>query len=703
MSVVVDKKNQFINYLTTVSSISDFPFVKNAYSTNIAGTSLISYSKGFPFNSLKLFSPQSTYLIISNNSSLPYTLYSENDIARVAQKDITTPLAFATFYGTATASIKGFVYGSNVVKTYTTDNLGNYVSYVSGFPFNSVNFFTPGSGYFLYSTNIPYTFYYNPPTPTPTKTLTPTPTPTPTPTQSITPTPTPTTTTYVDFTITNITSTIDINYANLYYSGGNFALCSDIVIESSIDGYTWNFLYIKKDCSSPFLIEFPDFTLYGYYWYFRAKKYFNKVLTATSQVATFNVLTNQFSIVPPPTPTQTPTQSITPTPTHTPTLTPTPTVPFPWQTIINQPCQGESLLGTLTSYGTDNEPIYTGTYVQLTSAVNNARGGLIYNLNLSALTDLHVSFDFRNGNIPYGADGTFVSLYLGDSSLPANSRYYTGIRENNAKFVIGFDEYPKSRVTVYDPELPGPYEYGYPLSITDSQFKFNDGNWHTATIIYSNCNNERTFDTFVDGFKFSSYYENTVRDGLTGSFIHLQSATGFLNNTHQVKNIVIKAANLLDNCVPIVPPTPTPTLTPSPTPTLTPTSFPAIPYNEFIDIVGLRNFSYDGLGTPASFGSFGSLNHTPNSLGYITLKVKKPVKIDFTSIISSEEDYDFGRIFFNDENYYTGSGYDTFGLGNAIFNPGDTIRFEYEKDDSIDIGLDQYQITYFICEDITTP
>lgn len=700
MSLVVDKRNQFITYLTTTSSISDFPFVQTAYGTNIAGTSIVSYKKGFPFNSLKTFEPQASYLINSNQTDLPYFLYTEDSLVRNTFLNITGPVTFATYYGAEIENINSYLYGYNILKAYTTDNQSNFISYTSGFPFNSLTLFTPYSGYLLYSTNLPYTFYYNLPTPTPTQTLTKTPTPTPTSTKTPTPTPTPTITPFASLLISNIEPINNNNSnINIHYIGNPNILCTDLAVELSLNNFNYDFLFTRT-CINPVFLTLP--TQYGYLWYIRIKKYVNGILAATSQVVTYNAITGQFSPSAPETPTPTPTQSITSTPTPTPTLTPTPTVPFPWQTIINQPCQGESLLGSLTSYGTDNEPIYTGTYIQLTSAVNNVLGGIVYNLGLSALTDLEISFDFRNGNVPYGADGTYICLYLGNSSEKVNSRYYTGFKENNSKFVIGFDEYPKSRVAVYDPSTVGLNQYGEALSVVDSVSKFQDGNWHNAKLIYSNCNDARLFNTYVDGLSFNTYYENTFRDSLTGGFLHIQSATGFLNNTHQIKNILIKAANL-NECVPVIPPTPTPTLTPSPTPTLTPSPFPVINYNEFCDIIEYSSFSYDNTGTPQDPGVFTSLNHSDNSTGFIILRFKKNTTVNWTAFINSEEDYDFGRVFINGVEQYARSGSDTYIANNLPFYTNDILRFEYSKDGSVSVGLDQFQITGFICQSAPGP
>lgn len=201
---IIDKSKAFSVYYGPSAFIVDVVSIElsKAYSISSNGT-YSSYTNNFPFNSLKTFQPLSGYYLISNIT--PWIFSDVNVVTAPATKIVYSKAIITQFLGTAVAALSENPYKSFITKAYGIDSIGeSTLGYVSGFPFNSLNFFIPNSSYLIFSRDdlLPYTLYSITPTPTPTTNLinipydeaqnyrTPTPTPTLTPTLTQTPNPT---------------------------------------------------------------------------------------------------------------------------------------------------------------------------------------------------------------------------------------------------------------------------------------------------------------------------------------------------------------------------------------------------------------------------------------------------------------------------------------------------------------------------------
>lgn len=269
MPRVIYRPRIFTVYYSNSATITSYTEIQKVY--ELRNNILFSYTKDFPFNSLKTFNTLSGYLIIADTT--PFTLY-ENAISSFPLTKVINNKSIITDYnGSETVWLSSYQLSAYITKVYGFNNTNSYISYTSGFLFNTLNFLTPGSAYLIFSNefNLPYTLYslapQTTPTPTSTLTLTPTqtptasvtptqtvtptqsvtntltPTPTPTPTQSITPTstptPTPTSTSFPTPTPTQTPETLiydDFNSYNLgsidTFSGGLNFLSAGIIFSN---------------------------------------------------------------------------------------------------------------------------------------------------------------------------------------------------------------------------------------------------------------------------------------------------------------------------------------------------------------------------------------------------------------------------------------------------------------------------------------
>lgn len=83
-----------------------------------------------------------------------------------------------------------------------------------------------------------------------------------------------------------------------------------------------------------------------------------------------------------------------------------------------------------------------------------------------------------------------------------------------------------------------------------------------------------------------------------------------------------------------------------------------------------------------------SLNHGHGSWGSLYYNVLVSGTYRFNVQVSSEGNYDFGRIYHNGAQFWAVSGY--WGPGNVdrTLNAGDTLWFRYNKDGSVSRGSD---------------
>lgn len=200
MSRVIYRPRIFTVYYSNSATIASYPEIQKAY--ELRNNILFSYTKDFPFNSLKTFNTLSGYLIIADTT--PFTLY-ENAISSFPLTKIINNKSIITDYnGSEAVWLSSYQLSAYITKVYGFNNTNSYISYTSGFLFNTLNFLTPGSAYLIFSNefNLPYTLY-SLVQPSSTPTSTPTPTPTPTLTVSRTPSPTPTSTQVNIFNVVN--------------------------------------------------------------------------------------------------------------------------------------------------------------------------------------------------------------------------------------------------------------------------------------------------------------------------------------------------------------------------------------------------------------------------------------------------------------------------------------------------------------------
>jgi len=218
-----------------ITDISTEELVK-AYRINSNG-SYASFTNGFPFNSFNTFEPLTGYFLVSD--TVPWVMFGEATVFPPATKIINSSTVIAEYIGTSLGALTSYPLSGNILKVYGIDSLGtSFISYTSGFPFNSLSFLVPNSAYIIYSdsSKLPYELYSVTPTPTPTlpfnnypydeaqnyttptatQTVTPTPTPTQTVTATIFPSPTPTRTASPTRTPTPTPTTSTPNFSSRY-------------------------------------------------------------------------------------------------------------------------------------------------------------------------------------------------------------------------------------------------------------------------------------------------------------------------------------------------------------------------------------------------------------------------------------------------------------------------------------------------------
>lgn len=192
MSSSINTANAFAVYYSDKTLCEYYP-VNVAYGVNDSGDAYVSFVSGSFFNSLTAFLPLSGYMLLSNSGDVPFTFSLPGSSYNKPQSyTIRKFLTITDYNGESKVVINNSSLSSNILAAYCVDNTGSYYSYISGLGFlNSLTSFEPGSGYILFSTNLPYNFYAAS-TPTPTTSPTPTPSVTVSVSRSPTPTPTPT-------------------------------------------------------------------------------------------------------------------------------------------------------------------------------------------------------------------------------------------------------------------------------------------------------------------------------------------------------------------------------------------------------------------------------------------------------------------------------------------------------------------------------
>jgi len=410
MSLFINKPYQISTYLGSVTALSGIKGITQVYSVANDNTSFAAYSSGMPFNSLTHLLPFSGYLFNTNQSSLPLQLYSSAFYFRPNQLTINGSLAFVTYYGNSPLHIASSPLSSNIIAAYSINLEGNaYISYISGFPFNSLTTLQPNSGYILFSVNYPYEFYNNP--------LTPTPTPSPT----ITPSPY-----YSEFTLLKIEPLSPSSlYINIFHSGPVIENCGYIQVAIGIN--STNFTFITLDnCSNPShaMLDYPG------NWYIKLQK-FNNVgtLIAESNILYYNSQTGQYSPAPTPLPpTPTPTPTVTPTISLTPSVTPTSNPPTPTPTPTTSPgANAINFLGSdyfvLSGGQSEQSPGFgesTNSYLDSTTAWFGIQFFVNCYLTFTVVLDSEIDYDFGaiyiNGEPIYYKSGidstTFINIPL---------------------------------------------------------------------------------------------------------------------------------------------------------------------------------------------------------------------------------------------------------------------------------------------------
>lgn len=409
MSLVVNRPYQISTFLGSVTALSGIKGIIQAYSVANDNSSYIAYTSGIPLNSLTHLLPFSGYLFNSNNSFLPIQIYSNDNYFRPNKLDINGPLAFVSYYGNSPLTISSSTLSSKIIAAYSVTSDGSsYVSYISGFPFNSLTTLQPNSGYIIFSTGYPYELYNNP--------LTPTPTPTPT----ITPSPY-----YNNFTFLKIEPFSPSNLLlNLFHSGPIGEPCGFIKAAFSLNNENFTF-FTLDNCNSPShaAADYPG------NWYIKLLKFDSYGdLIAESNILYYNTQTGQYgpaptpaTPTPSPTPTNTP-SSVTPTPTPTISLTPNTPTPTPTPTTTYSPII-YNLIGSeyfsLAGLGTVSNPGFgesTNNSLDNTTAWFEVRFNIDCTLTFSVTVDSEQDYDFGtillNGDIIYNKSGQDSTAFL---------------------------------------------------------------------------------------------------------------------------------------------------------------------------------------------------------------------------------------------------------------------------------------------------
>lgn len=123
--------------------------------------------------------------------------------------------------------------------------------------------------------------------------------------------------------------------------------------------------------------------------------------------------------------------------------------------------------------------------------------------------------------------------------------------------------------------------------------------------------------------------------------------------------------------------------------------------DDLTSAIGLSGIEVSTEGTPwvvtSSGVQAGDITH--NGTSTIVLSNIPAGTLNFNMLISSEQNYDFGTIYVNGEQYFTTSGYNYYNAALPLTESSNTVAFTYSKDGSVDSNDDTLALSNFSFDD----
>lgn len=207
MPLTITKKYQYVEYLglsKPINQLGSRPSIRAIIGISDDGLGYVSWESESTLNSLTALTTFTGYLVISQETTPNYVLYSEADAVstNTTTNPITQNLTIAKYKSTSPTNINNLLIKDNIKQIYGVSSDGlNPISWSNDSRLNSLTTLNNDTSYLIVAETLPFDFWSQvPPTPTPTQSPTATPTLTPglvpstTPTNTPTNTPTPTST-----------------------------------------------------------------------------------------------------------------------------------------------------------------------------------------------------------------------------------------------------------------------------------------------------------------------------------------------------------------------------------------------------------------------------------------------------------------------------------------------------------------------------